>query len=167
MNRTLSLSSSVRIIGICAALLVAQACRPNPPEPPPPPKPSYTTEFLKSVLQNLTLEPLGPAGTAVEVLADSPQATKVALKAWADSQWHLANDMAEKTAYPGKAEWEAKRDWYEAVSGCMGRGECGDLRRLQEAKDRAKTKSTRPLPPPPRQIGGEAGGGNGEAEGHH
>ncbi|MBU4531606.1 MAG: hypothetical protein KUA43_15705 [Hoeflea sp.] len=165
MNGTTLRSRIVRIVSVCAAVLAVQACRPNPPEPPPPSKPAYTKEFLKSVLQNLTLDRLGPAGTAVEILAESPAGTRVFLKAWADTQLREANDMVERTPYPGKAEWEAKRDWYEAVSGCMGRRECDDLRRLQEAKDRAKIKSSRPLPPPP-QFRSEGGTDAGDAGGH-
>lgn len=166
MNPTMPRSWIIRIASVCAVALAVQACRPNPPEPPPPPKPAYTKEFLKSVLQNLSLEPLGPAGTAVDVLANSPEATKVFLKAWSDSEYIKAVDMEQRTEGREKAQWEEKIQWYDAVSGCVGSSDCRDLRRLQEAKNRPRTHSNPPPPPPPpRQFGGEAGADAGDADG--
>lgn len=155
MNWTISRSWIVRVMIAFTLLLAVQACK-TEKEPPPPPKPSYTKEFLLSVLQNLTLAPLGPAGTAVEVLANSPAGTKVFLKAWADSQFIKAVDMEQRTQGREKAKWEEKIQWYDAVSGCVGSGACGDLRRIQEQKDRR-----RPPPPPLRQGGEGSGGGDG------
>jgi hypothetical protein len=158
MSWKMSHSWIVRTVSAFALLLALQACKTENEPPPPPPKPSYTKEFLKSVLQSLTLEPLGPAGTAVEVLSNSPAGTKVFLKAWADSQLIKAVDMEQRTQGREKAKWEEQIQWYDAVSGCLGSGACGTLRRIQEQKERPK----RPPPPPlyPSGGGSNAGGGH-------
>lgn len=144
------------LAGASIIALAVSGCFPKPPPPPPPP-PSPTLEGLKSVIENLSLEPLGPAGEGVSVLMKADDITKAGLIVW----------LRKKEADAASAMDEHRQMWYRANLDCLAQGECGDLRKMQRDTEAKKPISRPPTMPPKRKDGESSGNDGGGSEGGH
>lgn len=144
------------LAGASIIALAVSACIPKPPPPPPPP-PSPTLEGLKSVIENLSLEPLGPAGEGVQVLMKADEITKAGLIVW----------LRKKEADAASAMDEHRQMWYRANLDCLAQGDCADLRKMQRDKEAKKPINRPPTMPPKRKDGESSGNDGGGSDGGH
>lgn len=151
-------STLVALAGASIIAVAVSGCFPKPPPPPPPP-PSPTLEGLKSVIENLSLEPLGPAGEGVSVLMKSDEITKAGLIVW----------LRRKEADAASAMDEHRQMWYRANLDCLAQGECADLRKMQRDTETKKpvTRTTKRPPTMPPRTDSESSGNDSGSDGGH